>query len=141
MAMNVRFDTETIRTIKVFEEITGVNVRDCVVTDDWAYFVVEEGKAGLAIGKNGKTIKKAQKSLDKHVKVYEYSSDPEKFIRNLVPAKVEDINIKDNSSSRTVYIQVGSESKPKVVGREGKNIKIIERFLKRSSDITAIKVR
>jgi len=141
MTMNVRFDTETIRTIKVFEEITGVDVRDCVVTDNWAYFVVEEGKAGLAIGKNGKTIKKAQKSLDKHVKVYEHSSKPREFIKNLVPAKVENIDIKDNSSTKTAYIRVKGENKPKVVGREGKNIKIIERFLKRSSDIDAIKVR
>jgi len=61
--VSVKFDTATIRSINMFEDITGVEVMDAITLDDTAYFVVEEGKMGLAIGKGGKTIKKVQSRL------------------------------------------------------------------------------
>jgi len=61
----VTYDTENIRAMNLFESITGVEVRDVILKEDEAYFVVPDGKAGMAIGKGGKVVKKYRESLTK----------------------------------------------------------------------------
>ena len=60
------FDIETIGAIVVFENTTGTEVRDCIITEDAIYFLVNEGKVGVAIGKGGQVIKNAEKKFRKH---------------------------------------------------------------------------
>jgi N utilization substance protein A len=57
--MPVTFDTETIRMITLFENITGAPVKDCLIEENTLYLVVDEGKVGIAIGKNGNSVKHA----------------------------------------------------------------------------------
>lgn len=56
------FDTDTIRVIAAFENITGTAVRDCL-RKDTIYFLVDEGKMAKTIGKGGQTIKTAERML------------------------------------------------------------------------------
>ena len=62
------FDTETLNMLRVFEDITGAAVRDCIIDENNSaiVFIVEPGQMGLAIGKNGINIKMAEKFLKKH---------------------------------------------------------------------------
>jgi len=83
--MTITFDSESIRLLTLFENITNAPVRDCFMNNDVVYYIVEEGKIGLAIGKNGTSIKNVEKVIGKKVKVFEYSKKPEVFIRNLIP--------------------------------------------------------
>jgi len=87
------YDTEMIRNINLFESITDVDVRDAIIKEDEAYFVVPEGKAGMAIGKGGKVVQKVQNKLDRDIKIYEYNDNLGAFINNIVPADIRGVDI------------------------------------------------
>ena len=94
--MTIKFTTNDIRYIALFESMTGAMVKDCIVDeeDGKITFLVKRGDMGLAIGKRGSTVTKVQKTVDKGVEVIEHSEDPVEFITNLMaPAKVRSIRI------------------------------------------------
>lgn len=139
--VSIKFDTDTIRCMNMFEEITGVKVMDAITTENEAYIVVEEGKVGLAIGKGGKTIKKAQDKLNKKVKVYEYSDSLKEFVENVVPVNVKSVKLDRSGDNKVVKIGIDRKDMSKAVGKEGKNVEITKRFLKREFDIDDVQVR
>lgn len=133
-----KFDTETLQMLRVFEDITGAEVRDCIVDNNNGsiVFVVSPGQMGLAIGKNGMNIKMAEKLLRKHIKVFEYSEDIEQFVKNLIPF-VRRIEIKDEK----IIVWVDPQKKGKIIGKEGSNIKLIRKIIERNCKIKQIEVR
>jgi N utilization substance protein A len=136
----IKFDTDTIRSINMFEDITGVKVMDAISLDSEAYFVVEEGKIGLAIGKGGKTIKKVQDNLNKQVKVFEYSDSLKEFVENLIPANVKSVKLDRSGDEKIVKLRIDNKNKSRAIGKDGRNIDITERFLRREFDIDEVTV-
>ncbi|MBI5346983.1 MAG: NusA-like transcription termination signal-binding factor [Candidatus Aenigmarchaeota archaeon] len=134
--MKVTLDMNTIQTINLFHNITGSNVVDCVDTEDMLYFVVQKGEYGLAVGKNGAKIKIVEKKLRKTVKIFEYSEDLETFIKNIVPEAQE-----TTFNEKKILVRLKPADRAKVIGKAGKNIKIINVFLKRLFDIEEMKVK
>jgi N utilization substance protein A len=134
--MKITLDQETIQIINLFRNLTGSNVVDCVDADEDLYFVIAEGQYGLAVGKNGVKIKHAEKVFKKNIKVFEYSTDMMQFIRNLIPEASE-----INQVERIIHVKVKQNLKAKVIGKNGKNIKVINEILKRHFDIDALKVK
>jgi hypothetical protein len=64
--MPIVFDTETIKIINIFETISLVSVKDCIINEDRIYFLVEEG--GLKkIRENGSVLKNLEKMLNKKI--------------------------------------------------------------------------
>ena len=136
--MTITFNTETIRLLTLFENITNVPVRDCFMNNDVIYYIVEEGKIGLAIGKEGNSIKNVEKVVGKKVKVFEYSTDPVKFVKKLIPQCKE---VKINNSDNTVEIRVNKRDRGLVIGRGGEKIKVYKEILKRIHNISDIQVK
>lgn len=136
----VTYDTENIRAMNLFESITGVDVRDVILKEDEAYFVVPDGKAGMAIGKGGKVVNKVQNKLDKDVKIYEYSDNLGKFLNNLVPADLRGVDIDDEGDDKTVEISVSRDNKGRVVGKNGNKIDSIREVLQRTHGVDEVKV-
>lgn len=134
--MKITLDQDTIQTINLFRNLTGSNVVDCVDSDEDLYFVVAEGQYGLAVGKSGVKIKNAEKVFKKNIKVFEYSTDLMTFIRNLVPEASE-----INQVEKVIHVKVKQNAKAKVIGKNGKNIKIINEILKRHFDVDALKIK
>lgn len=130
------FTRESIELMNIFNKITKVDARDCIQGEDKVYFLVGPGKAGLAIGKNGKSVKKLQNVLKKKVKIFEYSKDNEDFIKSMVPMAKE-INIRNNKA----MIKVGKKDRGKVIGKGGSNIKKIRKFLKRNTNLEKLELR
>jgi N utilization substance protein A len=135
------YDTEMIRNINMFESLTDVEVRDCIIKEDEAYFIVPEGKAGMAIGKGGKVVQKVQDRLGKEVKIYEYSDNLGKFISNVVPSNLRGVDISEENGNKTVEISVPQESKGRVVGKNGQKIDTIREILKRTHNVDEVTVR
>ena len=48
--MVIKFDTEMIRLMTLFENLTGVPVKDCLIEENVVYFLVNEENVGIAIG-------------------------------------------------------------------------------------------
>ena len=138
--MTIVFDMDTIRLLNLFENITNVPVKDCYVTGENVYFIVEEGKIGLAIGKGGISIKNVEKTIGKKVKVFEYSSNPVEFVKNLIPQSKE-VSLINNGETVEIQIKVDRSDKGYVIGREGEKIKIYKEILKRVHNISDLKVK
>ena len=138
--MSVRFDMETIRLITIFENITGAPVKDCIVTKDTIYFIIEEGKIGIAIGKNGNSVKNAEKMLDKNIKIFEFSKDLSKFVKKLIH-QANMIKIREEDGEVTVEVRVDKNNKGFVIGRDGKNLKLFKEFLRRNYNVSDLVIK
>jgi N utilization substance protein A len=138
--MTITFTTETIRLLTLFENVTNVPVRDCFIDNDVIYYIVEEGKIGLAIGKDGYSIKNVERITGKKVKVFEYSSDPETFVKNLIP-QCREIILTNHDDKITVEVKVSKNDRGFVIGRGGEKIKIYKEILKRVHNISDIQVK
>ncbi|QQG39810.1 MAG: NusA-like transcription termination signal-binding factor [Candidatus Aenigmatarchaeota archaeon] len=134
--MSVRdFDSNTINTMNLFEKHTHVSPRDCVLNEN-VYFVVEEGKAGLAIGKGGANIKKLQNLLKKRVRVFEHNANVVEFVKNMIP---EAERVEANGTRVTVVIQ--QQDRGRVIGKGGENVKMIREILRRNSNVEELEVK
>jgi N utilization substance protein A len=135
------YDTEMIRTLNMFESITDVEARDCMMKEDEAYFIVPEGKAGMAIGKGGKVVKKVQNQLDKNVKIFEYKDNLGAFVNNLVSVDIRSLDIEDDEDGKRVEIKVSSDNKGRLVGKDGENIESIREILARTHNVDEVTVK
>ena len=134
--MTVKLTTEGVRAVGVFERLIGVHVRDCLMEEDCLYFLIEPNKMGMAIGKNGSKIKNLCKAFGKKVKIFEYSDNLEGMLRNFVPSmKIIEI------SNDVVSISVPVSERSTVIGKNGRNIKIIREFLKRHFKLKNLRLR
>ena len=136
--MNIKFDGDIILSINLFSDVTSVMPRDCINFEDKIVFVVNQGQAGLAIGKNGVKIKMLQEMLKKEVTVIEYSDDPVKLFENVIrPNKLI-------SGYITVH---GKEDESKKVeasvdGKISSNkIKLIKMLMQRYFNIVSINIK
>jgi N utilization substance protein A len=140
--MQVTLDTETIRLITLFENLTGAGVRDCLVDNaaSVVYFVIEEGEVGKAIGNNGSIVKKTENLIKKNIKLFEFSNDVERFVRNLIP-QTNLVKLKNENGRNVMDIWVNKRDKAVVIGRDGKNLKIFKELLQRNHDVSKVMVR
>lgn len=138
--MTIEFTTETIRLLTLFENMTNVPVRDCFIDKDVIFYIVEEGKIGLAIGKNGNCIRNVERVVRKRVKVFEYSTDLVKFIKNIIPQSKE-VRIINDGDFVTVEVKVNRGDRGFVIGRGGEKIKIYKEILRRIHNISDIQVK
>ena len=128
--------------MSLFQNVTGATARDCVEDEkqDRVIFVVNEGKMGLAIGKGGSHIKNLQNIIKRNVELVEYSDDPEKFLKNILNAKLVTevkMNKRDDGTLQAI-VTVDPKKKGIVVGREGRNAEKARLLAKRYFEISSV---
>src|SRR3989338_1741550 len=106
----IKIDTEGFRALSIFERLTKIHPKDCLISEDSVYFLIDGDKIGFAIGKNGSTVKKISKTLGKEVRLFEYSDDPSKLLKNLIPS-AENIEI----SGETAKFIIPAKSRYSVI--------------------------
>lgn len=133
---------EEIKLMALFGDITGAEVKDCIVIQNGEriIFVVSPGHLGIAIGKRGATIKRARTIMKRDIDIVEDADTPEGFVRNaLAPAKVSKVNVQEQSKGRRVaVVTVDSENRGRVIGRNGRNIERARLLAKRHHGIDKI---
>lgn len=134
--MKVTLNTRDIQSISLFHNLTGSSVVDYVEDEGMLFFVVAEGQYGLAVGRNGIKIKNAERVFKKTIKVFEYSPDMKKFVSNLMP-EAQEIEI----AEKAVQVKIKQADKAKVIGKRGRNIKVLTKLLQRLFDIEELKVK
>jgi len=139
--MALTFNTESIRLITLFENLTGTVVKDCIVDDlsNTVYFTIEEGKIGIAIGKNGESVKNVERLIKRNIKIFEFSEDLNSFIKKLIPQALE-IRIK-NEEGVAVEVKVDKRDKAVVIGRDRKNLKLYKELLERNHGVSELIIR
>ena len=143
--MSIKFTTNEIRYIGLFETITSATVKDCIIDEehDKVTFLVKKGDMGLAIGNRGSTIAKMQNKVDKSIEIIEHSDDPGEFIKNLLSvAKVNSIEFSTNAKGNKIAtLDVDSKTKRSTIGKNGQNIRRARQFAKRQFDISDIIIK
>ena len=142
MKQSIKLTMDQMRKISLFQKITKVTPRDCIDDEkqDRLIFVVNEGKMGLAIGKNGSNIKSLQNLLKRNIELVEYFNDPIKFLKNLLNAKlINEVKIsKRADGSPQAIVLVNPNNKGLVVGRAGRNAEKARLLAKRYFDIPSV---
>src|SRR3989344_3851402 len=134
--MKVTLDQNTIQSINLFQSLTGSSVVDAITEGEEIYFVIAQGSYGATVGKNGVKIKNAERVFKKYIKVFEYAENVEDFVKNTVPG-VQDFNIAD----KIALVRIRPSERARAIGKGGRNIKIISKFLQRLFDIEELKVK
>jgi transcription termination/antitermination protein NusA len=134
--MTVLLETDTIKMVALFENVTNVHARDCIITDRCVYFLVDPKNVGAAIGKSGSITKNLSRNLGKGVKVFGYADKPDELIRNIIP-NIKSIEINDD----TMMVSVPPEDKTRIIGSGGRNIRFIKEVLNRHFGIKNFRLR
>ncbi len=138
----IKLTSDELQLMSLFQSVTSATARDCVIDDklDRVIFVVSKGEMGLAIGKNGATIKTLQGVVGKKIELVEYSDDPAEFIRNMLGANlVLDVKINEKDDGNKVAVAVvDPKKKGVVVGREGRNAQKARLLTKRYFQISNV---
>jgi N utilization substance protein A len=137
--MTITFDTETIKTINLFETINKASVKDCIIMDDRIYFLIDEGES-KKIKENGNLVRNLEKMLKKKIIIFEYSKDLSTFLKNSIKG-VREIKIRNEKEEKIVEISVDNYLKSIVIGKDGKNIKALRQILKRNYNIDNLVIR
>jgi len=136
--IKMKIDNALIQYINLFEKITRTRVKDCIQDNDKLIFIVEEGEISKALGKNGINIKKIASLTKKKLKVIDFNSKIERFIKNLInPVQAEKIEVKDN----VVEIFVSSrQDKGLLIGRDRNNLKFLKSMLEKYFKVTEVRI-
>jgi N utilization substance protein A len=144
MPDTIKISSEAFSLMVLFQKTTGAMARDCIIDNRLSriIFVVNKGEMGLAIGKNGQSIKDIQKSIGKTIELVEYSEDPKEFILNALNSKfIDDVKIDEHSNGKTTAtIKVVANKTGAIVGREGRNAEKARLIAKRYFEINKLKI-
>ncbi len=129
----LKLDQDALGLAILLERRAGVEVRDCFKDQETVYFIVAPGQIGKALGKGGRTIKNVQQEIGKKVKVIEYHELVEAFLKNIIyPLTVQEI-IREE---KVVFLKdADKKTKSLLIGRDGRNLQLINRAVKRFFDV------
>ncbi len=134
----MKYDTDMLGFMSLFDRVTRAKLKDCRIHNDTVIFIVDEGQIGKAIGKQKSNLLKLEKSINRKIKIVEFSSKPERFIKNLAyPARIKVLGGGEGSLS---VKPENSNSKALFMGPRRKNVVFYESIMKKYFDINEIKV-
>jgi len=144
MTSGIKFTSNEMRYIALFESITNANAKDCIVDEEQGrvLYVVSEGQVGVAIGRGGRNIHTLERMTGKKHEIIEYSEDPVQFIKNaLKPAAVQEVRITEKTDGKTMaVVAVNPRDKGVAIGKNGKNAERLRFLAKRYFNIQSVSI-
>lgn len=136
--MKILYDERLMKYMTLFENLTGVKVKDVFFKNEVVNFVIYKRDLKMAIGPNGVKIKKLQELLKKRIKIIIYSEQLEEFVGNLVYGyEVDKIENKEG----IVKIHCKSpKTKGLLIGRERRNLLGLKEVISRYFNIKEVQV-
>ena len=142
MTEKIKLTSNELRLMSLFQSVTSVTARDCVVDDkmDRVIFIISKNQMGLAIGKGGATIKQLQNVVARKVELVEYSDDASEFIGNVLNIDmIKEIRIDERTDgTKQAIVVVDAKKKGIVVGREGRNAEKARLLARRYFQISSV---
>ena len=126
----VILNQEMMGLSSLMERITKAKVKDCFTDEEGSiFFVVAPGEIGKAIGKGASNIKRLQQELQRKIKIIEYNDNVVEFVKNIIyPLHVQSIT---EEQGVIVIKETNKKAKSLLIGRQGRNLKLIDRAVKR----------
>jgi transcription termination/antitermination protein NusA len=130
--------------MSLFQGMSGATARDCVIDEkqNRIIFVVAKGQMGLAIGKEGASVKKIERAVKRPVEVVEWSDDVTELIKNALGARfVQEVRVSDRlDGTKGVVVVVDPRKKGVVLGMGGKNAERVRLLVKRYWGINSLQI-
>ncbi|MEM1542115.1 MAG: NusA-like transcription termination signal-binding factor [Ignisphaera sp.] len=123
--MDVKLTMDELRYISLFQDITGVTPKDCIVSEDLnlVVFVVDSDKLGQAIGRRGGNVKYVSKVIGRDIEVVGWAEDLKDFVKNIfMPARVYRVQLIDGRDKKVLYVYVDPKDKGLAIGKNGRNV-------------------
>jgi N utilization substance protein A len=141
----IRLTADELRLMSLFQSITTVTARDCIIDDkmDRVIFIVNKGDMGIAIGKNGSTIRMLQNIIGKRIELVEYAEDLAEFVKNIFGRDmVMDVKVSNhNPHGKVVTVIVEPNKKAIAVGKEGRNVEKARILTRRYFNVANVIIR
>ncbi|MFA5311949.1 MAG: NusA-like transcription termination signal-binding factor [Methanomassiliicoccales archaeon] len=138
---DITFTEDTLRYIRLFEDMTRTRVRDCMEAEDKLVFVVDPGQANRAVGKGGENVINLKNKTGKNIQVIEYSDDPETFIKNVFyNYNVQSVVLENRGNIVHATVTVDPKVKGRAIGKNGRNLKIARDIVNRHHNVQSINV-
>jgi len=141
----IKLTTEEIRYMGLFEQVTNVPAKDCVIDDvskSLVTFVIDADKLGRAIGRQGSNIKALSKMIGKDVEVVAFSEDCLQLVKNaLAPAVVENVEIVERNGRKIAVVTMDFENRRRAIGKGGRRIRNAKKIVWRHHGIEDIVFR
>ena len=136
----LKLDQETLELSSLMERITGAKIKDCFKDDsnETIYLIVSPGELGKAVGKGGSNVRQVQEKLGRKIRVVEFSENLITFVKNLVyPLNTSEIK---EEAGNLIIKDNNKKTKSLLIGRDGKNLKILNRAVKRFFNVDEVKI-
>ena len=140
----IKLSSDQMSLMSMFQGMTGATARDVIIDDkrERVIFVVAKGMMGLAIGKEGASVKKIERAVRRPVEVVEWADDIENLVKNSLGAKyVQEVRVSDRlDGTKGVVVIVDSRKKGAVLGLGGRNAEKVRLLAKRYFDISNVQI-
>jgi transcription termination/antitermination protein NusA len=140
----IKLSSDQLSLMSMFQGMTGAMAKDCVVDDkrNRVIFVVAKGQMGLAIGRDGSSVKKIERAVRRPVEVVEWADDIEGLVKNSLGAKyVQEVRVADRlDGTKGVVVVVDSRKKGAVLGLGGRNAEKVRLLAKRYFEISNLQI-
>lgn len=141
----IKLSSEQLSLMSIFNGMTGATVKDCVVDEkqNRLIFVVAKGQMGLAIGKDGASVKKIERAVRRPVEVVEeWFDDVSELCKNaLGPRYVQEVRVSDRiDGTKGVVVVVDPKKKGAALGMGGKNAEKVRLLAKRYFEINSVQI-
>ncbi|HEV2137369.1 MAG TPA: NusA-like transcription termination signal-binding factor [Nitrososphaerales archaeon] len=140
----IKLSSDELSLMSMFQGMTGATARDCVIDEkrNRVIFVIAKGQMGLAIGKDGASVKKIERTVRRPVEVVEWADDVEGLVKNSLGAKfVQEVRVSDRlDGTKGVVVIVDSRKKGAVLGLGGKNAEKVRLLARRYFDISNVQI-
>ncbi|MBI3840763.1 MAG: NusA-like transcription termination signal-binding factor [Thaumarchaeota archaeon] len=140
----IKLSSDQLSLMSMFQGMTGAQPKDCVIDDKMnrVIFVVAKGQMGLAIGKEGGSVKKIERAVRRPVEVVEWSDDVEGLVRNSLGAKyVHEVKVIERlDGTKGVTVVVDARKKGAVLGLGGRNAEKVRLLARRYFDVGNVQI-
>ena len=140
----IKLSSDQLSMLSMFHEMTGATARDCIVDEkaNRVIFVVAKGQMGLAIGKEGTSVKKIERAFRRPVEVVEWADDVDGLVRNALGARyIREVRLNERlDGAKSVTVVVDVKKKGAVLGLGGKNAEKVRLLARRYFEIGSVQI-
>jgi N utilization substance protein A len=139
---DVTIDNKIMGYIALFEKLTRTELKECLENEDMVIFIVGEKRISEIFERNQDIMSNLRERVNKHVLVAESSRDLLTFVRNLLYRySLKEIHISWKNGQTDIQVSVDQEEVGKVIGKEGRNIKLFREAVGRFFPIKSMSVK
>ena len=138
----VTIDNRMMENIVLFEKLARTEVKEYLENEDMILYIVGEKRIGDIFKQNPEIVSRLREKTSKHILMAEQSRDLLTFVRNiLLRFGIKEIYVIWRGGQTEVQVVVEQEDIGKVIGKEGRNIKLFRDAVQRLFNVKNVSVK